>query len=78
MNLESDLYVLAKSLAKAEDCTISAAVNRLLRRSLPANTQGKRRSSVRPKKRNGLVISRGRVPVTSDIVKAAEAQDDDA
>lgn len=26
VNLEPDLYALAKSLAKSEDCTISAAV----------------------------------------------------
>src|SRR6266436_5147840 len=45
VNLESDLYALAKSLAKAEDCTVSAAVNRLLRRSLPgAAKQGRQPS----------------------------------
>lgn len=29
VNLDPDLYALAKSLSKAEDCTLSAAVNRL-------------------------------------------------
>ena len=37
INLEPDLYAVAVSLAKAEDCSISAAVNRLLRRSLPGS-----------------------------------------
>ena len=32
INLEPDLYAVAVSLAKAEDCSISAAVNQLVRR----------------------------------------------
>jgi hypothetical protein len=76
VNLERDLYALAKSLAKAEDCTISAAVNRLLRRSLPGSgNQGSRRPA-QPAKRNGLVISRGRQPITADTVRQIEAEDD--
>ena len=77
VNLEPDLYGVAKSLAKAEDCTISAAVNRLLRRSLPGSAeQGTRRKS-RPAKRNGLRISRGRRLITADTVRQIEAQDDE-
>jgi len=74
VNLESDLYAVAKSLAKAEDCTISAAVNRLLRRSLAE--QGPRRPA-RPAKRNGFVISRGRQPVTAETVRQIESEDDE-
>ena len=76
MNLDSDLYALAKSLAKAEDCAISTAVNRLLRRGLPGNTQQKTQPAVRPKKRNGFVISHGRRPITADTVQQIEAEDD--
>ena len=78
VNLEPDLYALAKSLAKSEDCTISAAVNRLLRRSLPRGAKEGSRRSVRPTKRNGFVISRGRRPITADTVRQTEAEDDEA
>ncbi len=60
---------------KAEDCTISAEVNRLLRRSLPGGTKkGSRRS---PPKRNGFVISSGRQPITADTVRQIEVEDDE-
>ena len=74
MNLESDLYALAKSLAKAEDCTVSAAVNRLLRRSLPGAAKQGLQPSERLAKRNGFAISRGRKPITADTVRQAEAE----
>lgn len=76
LNLENDLYAVAKSLSRAEDCTISAAVNRLLRRSLPGGAGSGRRTARPPKRRNGLPISRGRAPVTADLVKQLEAKDD--
>jgi hypothetical protein len=78
VNLEPDLYALAKSLAKAEDCTISAAVNRLLRRSLSGKPSRDGRQSGRPAKRNGFVISRGRRPISADTVRTIEAEADDA
>ena len=78
LNLESDLYAVAKSFAKAEDCSISAAVNRLLRRSLRGGEKHGRQASRRPAKRNGLVISRGSKPVTADTVRQIEAEDDEA
>ena len=72
VNLDADLYAVAVSLAKAEDCSISAAVNRLLRRSLPGES-GRRA----PRKRvNGFLISRGREPITADDIARAEAEDD--
>ena len=77
MNLEPDLYALAKSLAKAEDCTVSAAVNRLLRRSLPDGTKQASRRSAQPKRRNRFVISRGRRPITADTVRQIEAEGDE-
>ena len=78
VNLENDLYALAKSLAKAEDCTISAAVNRLLRRSLPGAAKDRSVRSRFSSKRNGFVISRGKRPITADTVRQIEAEDDEA
>ncbi|MBI4703341.1 MAG: hypothetical protein HY744_19675 [Deltaproteobacteria bacterium] len=34
ITLDDELYAVARSLAKAEDCSISAAVNRLLRQAI--------------------------------------------
>jgi hypothetical protein len=78
VNLENDLYALAKSLAKAEDCTISAAVNRLLRRSLQGAAKDQPNRSRRPSKRNGFVVSRGKLPITADTVQQIESDDDRA
>jgi hypothetical protein len=78
VNLESDLYALARSLAKEEDCTVSAAVNRLLRRSLPGGAKQGRQPSGRAARRNGFVISRGRQPITADTVRRVESEDDEA
>ena len=78
VNLESDVYALAKSLAKAEDSTISAAVNQLVRRSISVTGKPGSQSSRRPVRRNGFIISRGRRPVTADTVKQIEAEDDQA
>ena len=72
VNLEPDLYALAVSLAKAEDCSISAAVNRLLRRSLVDEA----RPGARPRRRNDFLVSKGREPVTADTVARTEAGDD--
>ena len=72
VNLDSDLYALAVSLAKAENCSISAAVNRLLRRALPGGSD----RSAPQRRRNHFAISRGREPVTADIVARVEAEDD--
>jgi len=77
VNLESDLYALAKSLAKAEDCSISAAVNRLLRRSLADESRRVTSASRRAVRRNRFVVSTGRHPVTADTVRRAEIADDD-
>ena len=78
VNLEPDLYALAKSLAQAEGCAISVAVNRLLRRSLPGDTGNSSQSVTQRRKRNGFVVSRGRRPITADTVRRIESEDDDA
>lgn len=76
VNLEPDLYALAKSLAKAEECSISAAVNKLLRRSLSSpgmpGPDGRRRS-----RRNQILVSHGKRPITPDLVRLVEAEDDE-
>ena len=76
VNLEPDLYAVAKALAQSEDCSISAALNRLLRRSLQGGaTNGAARRS-RPRRRNRFVVSRGAEPVTADTVRQTQAEDD--
>jgi hypothetical protein len=74
VNLESDLYAIAKSLAKAEDCTISAAVNRLLRRSLHGTAPDTQKRSGVSAKRNGFAVSRGKRTITADTVRQIEAE----
>ena len=78
VNLDSDLYALTKSLAKSEDCSISAAVNRLLRRSLPGDGKPGQQPSGRRARRNGFMVSPGRKPITADTLRRIEAEDDGA
>jgi hypothetical protein len=78
VNLESDIYALARSLAREEDCSISAAVNRLLRRSLSRQMEHRSRTERRPSKRSGFAVSRGRKPITADTVRQAESEDDES
>lgn len=59
VNLEDDLYAIAKSVAQAEDCSVSAAVNKLLRQRIEV-AQARRKNT-------GLPVSAGRRPI-----KAAE------
>ena len=77
VNLEPDVYALAKSLAKSEDCSISGAVNRLLRRSLEVGAKHDSGPSTRPRKRNHFVISRGGQAITADTVRRIEREDDE-
>ena len=76
VNLDPDLYAVAVSLAKAEDCSISAAVNRLLRRGLPGDAEHDVLSDGASKTRNGFVVSRGARPITAETVRRNEAEDD--
>jgi Arc/MetJ family transcription regulator len=49
INLDEDLYAVAKSLARTEDSTVSAAVNKLLRRALlPSSKQVRRVKNALP------------------------------
>ena len=76
INLEPDLYAVAVSLAKAEDCSISAAVNQLLRGALPGGDARQPPSEALVSRRNGILVSRGREVVTAETVRRAEAEDD--
>ena len=77
VNLDEDLYALARSLAQAEDCSVSVAVNRLVRRSFEEDSS-RRSSSRRRTTRNGFVVSKGRVPITASVVRRIESEDDQA
>ena len=77
INLEPDLYAVAVSLAKAEDCSISAAVNRLVRRSLPGAQFGEGKPAHAVERRNGLLVCDGREVVTAETVQRIEDEDDD-
>ena len=76
INLEPELYAVAVSLAKAEDCSISAAVNRLVRRALPGAEPGRRGAARRMKRRNGLLVCSGKDVITAETVQRIEAEDD--
>ena len=78
INLESDLYAVAVSLAKAEDCSISAAVNRLVRRALPGAEPRRGGPAPGMALRNGLLVCEGRQVVTPETVQSIEAEDDAA
>ncbi|MBM3859546.1 MAG: hypothetical protein FJ395_07850 [Verrucomicrobia bacterium] len=71
LDLESDLYATAKSLARKLNCSVSAAVHELLRRSLrPAPV-------VPPKtarRSNGLPIVHGRRAFGSEDVYRIEIE----
>ena len=78
INLEPDLYAVAVSLAKAEDCSISAAVNQLVRRSLPGAGPRRGEPAHGMERRNGLLICYGKQVVTAETVQSIEEEDDAA
>ena len=66
VNLEQDLYVVAKSLAREEDCSISAAVNKLLRCGLtPPRRPG---AGGKKTEKHGFPVVKGDRVFTSDDV----------
>jgi hypothetical protein len=60
VNLEDDLYAVARSVAQAEDCSVSEAVNKLLRQRVEA--------AVARRKDTGLPVSAGRRPIKASEV----------
>jgi hypothetical protein len=69
VNLDAENYALAKSLAKAEDCTLSITINRLIRKAVAPPSSKKR-----PVTRNGFPVSRGATPVTPELVRQVEEE----
>ena len=70
INLHDDQYATVKYLAREQDGSISDVVNELLAKALSPSPD--RRTSPR-KLRNGLPISRGAKPITSEDVHKADA-----
>lgn len=69
VTLEPDVYALAKSLAKADDTSLSAVINRQLRDSF----FGVKDTTF---VRNGLLVSRSRIQVTRAMVQQALKDDE--
>ncbi len=76
IRLDPDVHAMAQSLAKAEDCSISAAVNQLLHRALALGNGDAGSPQGAGRRRNGLLVSPRRMPVTADVVRGVEAEDD--
>lgn len=70
INLENDHYLIAKALAKEADCSISAAVNDLIRRALAADNERIGQSNSTQK--NGFPIVSGKKAFTSQDVDSIE------
>jgi hypothetical protein len=66
VNLDDELYGVARSLARAEDISISEALNRLLRRALQPAPRG------RAKDKTGLPSSPSKRPFGPDEVADVE------
>ena len=71
INLDEDLHRMAKSLAISEDCSISAAVNQLLRRTMAPEVQ----HNARCHSKNGLPVVKCKRPVTDEDVYRAEEEE---
>jgi predicted transcriptional regulator len=68
INLDDDLYAVAKSLARTQESSISAAVNRLLRQGLERPGKPRQRS------KTGLPIVPCGRKFTSDDVAATDTE----
>lgn len=72
VNLDDDLYAVAKSLAKADDTSVSAAVNSLIRKALQTVPQG----GLPPHDSTRLPVVRGRRFVTPEDVDRMDRVDE--
>lgn len=78
INLDEDLHRMAKALAVAEDCSISAAVNKLLRRIIDARgaaVSGARSQSRKNTKAGLPVVDCKKAVTDEDVYQAEEAED---
>ena len=71
INLDEDLHRMAKSLAIAEDCSISAAVNKLLRRIVAPDI----RRNARNDAKTGLPVVECKRAITDEDVYRAEEEE---
>lgn len=72
VNLEDDIYKIAKSLAQEEETTVSAAVNKLCRRAVePASAR-----KARNKWNDGLPVVKGIRPFTCEDVYRIDAENE--
>ena len=72
INLEEDVYRMAKAYAAAEDCSISRAINRLLRRLMePASP-----ARTRQRERFPVSTCRESRTITADDVYRLDAEDE--
>ena len=78
IDLEPEFYAAAVSLAKAEGCSVGAAVSRLVCRAVRGAQPGRSSHAHRMKRRNGLLVSAGREAITTETVQWIEAEDDAA
>ena len=76
VDLDADIYNVVVAFARSEDCGISEAVNRLLRRSLPSAEGQPKQAIRRTKWCNGILVSMGGPPLTAEIVRQIEDEDD--
>lgn len=73
ISLDEDLYGAVKSLARADDVSMSGAINALLRRAVfPSNDP-----LPLPSVRNGLHVIDGRAPLSSEEVRRMEERLDE-
>lgn len=70
VSLDDDLYALAKAVARANDCSLSAAVNRLLRRAIEERYPSPEESN------RGAPVVHCRARFTSADVERYESLDD--
>lgn len=69
VNLKEPYYRAAKALSKAEDCSLSTAVNRLIAAGFEAHTP---KLSEKTARNPSFPTSPGRLRVTADIVEQIE------
>jgi post-segregation antitoxin (ccd killing protein) len=68
VNLDDELYAVARSLARSQDITISAAVNRLIRRGLEL------KEAKRTRAKSGFPVVRCERTFTSEDVYALDTE----
>lgn len=68
ISLEDELYTAVKAMARADDVSLSAAINALLKRSVFPEGAGVPIPSVR----NGVAVVEGRGPLSSEEVRRME------